>query len=559
MKIDRVSISNFKRIDSVEIALAKVNYLVGGNNSGKSSVLQAIHMAVSCAKLSLERKEQVLPESELRYSPTSEFVLLGHSAPYENKATGSRGKVEFFGEANDGSLASYRIEIYKGRNYGNVGVDRSGTSVGFGQEIADPKSLFSIYVPGLSGVPHREEYKNYAAVFLKAAGGDANLVFRNIIRILDESSKLQEVNELLEELLGPCEIIVDHDAENDLFVNVRFSQNAGKEVPIDLVGTGILQILQIISYVALFEPKILLVDEPDNHLHPSRQALLSRSFARIAESYGATIVVTTHSRHMVASAPEGAKIIWMKDGQVESEECKDLAAVLMDLGALDQLDANGAECIICTEDKGKAALQKCVDHLHLASRVKVISYNGISNAASSVAIKAMCELYDNPPTIIIHRDRDFLNDAEIDRWGEEYTNRGMHIFCPPLCDVEAYHCSPDHLAKVYEITPEAANDILSHVLNQNWQELRQKFRSKRQEANAKFWKDGGSPNTNDLWPEADPPTLERAFGKKLLSQLNDHMQKQPGGRRNLEVSHVDELAALLGQTLLAAGVNIPAV
>lgn len=97
MKIDRITISNFKRIDEIDIALGKVNYLVGGNNSGKSSVLQAIHMAVSCAKLSVERKEQVIPESELRYSPTSEFVLLGHSDPYENKATGSRGRSNFLG------------------------------------------------------------------------------------------------------------------------------------------------------------------------------------------------------------------------------------------------------------------------------------------------------------------------------------------------------------------------------------------------------------------------------------------------------------------------------
>lgn len=557
MEVSRISIANFKRIQEIDISLGKVNYLVGGNNSGKSSVLQAIHMAVSCAKLSLERKEQVLPESELRYSPTSEFVLLGHSAPYENKATGSRGKVEFFGEANDGTIASYRIEIYKGRNYGNVGVDRNGTYIGFGQEIADPKSLFTVYVPGLSGVPHREEYKNYAAVFLKAAGGDANLVFRNIIRILDESDKLQDVNHLLEELIGPCEIVVDHDAGNDLYVNVRFSQNGGKAVPIDLVGTGILQILQIVSYVALFEPRILLVDEPDNHLHPSRQALLSRSFARISEGYGATVIVSTHSRHMVASAPENAKIIWMKDGSVESDECKDLAAVLMDLGALDQLDAQGAECIICTEDKGKSAIQKCIEQLQIANRVKVISYNGINNAASSVAIKAMCDLYERQPTIIIHRDRDFLVDQEILLWGQEYTNRGMHVFCPQLSDIECYHCTPEHISRIYEIPYAEAEAIVNEVLQRHEVELRQKFRLKRQEANQKFWRDGGSPNTNELWPEAEPGHIARAYGKALLAKINERMQGAPGGRRSLEAAAVNELTTLVRQAILDAGVAIP--
>ena len=557
MNINRISIENFKRIESVEISLGKVNYLVGGNNSGKSSVLQAIHMAVSCAKLSLERKEQVLPESELRYSPTSEFVLLGHSAPYENKATGSRGRVEFFGEANDGTVASYRIEIYKGRNYGNVGVDRGGTYTGFGQEIADPRSLFSIYVPGLSGVPHREEYKNYAAVFLKAAGGDANLVFRNIIRILDERDKLFEVKDLLDELIGPCSIIVDHDAGNDLYVNVQFAQNGGKLVPIDLVGTGILQVLQIVSYVALFEPKILLVDEPDNHLHPSRQALLSRSFARISENYGATVIVSTHSRHMVASAPEDAKIIWMKDGIVESEECKDLAAVLMDLGALDQIDTKGAECIICTEDKGKSAIEKCVERLNLANRVKVISYNGINNSASSIAIKAMCDLFEQQPAVIIHRDRDFLVDDEVTQWGQEYTNRGMHVFCPEFSDIESYHCAPEHIASVYEISIEDAEKILKDILQKNEEEFRSKFRTKRQDANQKFWKDGGSPNTNNLWPENEPATLSRAYGKRLLAKINEHMQSKAGGRRNLEAIPVEALAASVRQAIIAAGVNIP--
>ncbi|WP_459677875.1 AAA family ATPase, partial [Acidisoma sp. 7E03] len=159
MKIEQVKIDNFKKISSAVISLNSVNYLVGGNNAGKSSILQAIHMAVSCAKLSAERGETVVPESEVRYSPTSEFTSLGHSAPYENGKDGSRGRVEFIGKTVDDAVASYRIEIYKGRNYGNVGVERTGVYTNFGQVIVDPKKLFSVYVPGISGIPHREEYK----------------------------------------------------------------------------------------------------------------------------------------------------------------------------------------------------------------------------------------------------------------------------------------------------------------------------------------------------------------------------------------------------------------
>lgn len=546
LQISKVKISNFKRISEVEISLSKVNYLVGGNNSGKSSVLQAIHMAASCAKLSLERKEQVLPEAELRYSPTSEFVYLGHVGPYENKATGSRGRVEFEGTANDGTSASYRVEIYKGRNYGNVGVDRAGTYAGFGQEICDPKSMFSVFVPGLAGIPHREEYKNYASVFLKAAGGDANLVFRNIIRILNEEEKLDEVNELLADIVGDCQVVVNHNAERDLFVDVKL-QHDDKLVPIDLTGTGVLQLIQIISYVSLFEPKFLLVDEPDSHLHPSRQALLAKTFDKLAQTYGSTIVVTTHSRHLVAAASSTAKIIWMKDGQVESDECKDLASVLMDIGALDQLDPQHAELIICTEDKGKSALEACVESLGLSGRVQVISYNGISNAASAIAIKAMSDLLPKIPKIVIHRDRDFLTNEEIEKWGLDYTKRHLTVFSPEYCDIEAYHCTAEHIATVYKVDIKLAQQKLDEVLQTCTDDFRTKFKSKRQEANAKFWKDGGSPPTSALWPEDEDATLGRAYGKKLISALNDSLPKAFGRRQEL----LDTVSAELRDELKA--------
>jgi hypothetical protein len=159
--IDQIVIKNFKRLADVTVDLNDITYLVGGNNSGKSSVLQAVHLAVSCAERSAELKQVVVAESSLRYCPTGEFERLGHSGPYENRSDGSRGVIEFTGKTGDGAVASYKIEIYKARNYHNVGVDRSGVYPGFGQFICDPKNMFSVYVPGLSGIPHHEEMQSY--------------------------------------------------------------------------------------------------------------------------------------------------------------------------------------------------------------------------------------------------------------------------------------------------------------------------------------------------------------------------------------------------------------
>jgi hypothetical protein len=45
-----VAIRRFKRIEQIEIPLGDVTLLIGANNSGKSSILQAIHFAVSIAQ-----------------------------------------------------------------------------------------------------------------------------------------------------------------------------------------------------------------------------------------------------------------------------------------------------------------------------------------------------------------------------------------------------------------------------------------------------------------------------------------------------------------------------
>ena len=280
---------------------------------------------------------------------------------------------------------------------------------------------------------------------------------------------------------------------------------------------------------------------------------MSKAFDTIANDYGATIIVSTHSRHLVASAPEDAKIVWMKDGLIESDDCRDLATVMMDLGALDQLDSKGASCIVCTEDRGKGTIDAAIEELGLADRVKTISYNGINNAGSAVAIKAMCDLFPETPVVVIHRDRDFMTDEEVEKWALEYTNRGMTIFCPVYCDIEAYHCTSGHIERVYEIEKDASIGVFDEAVQNGVEKFRKKFVEKRREANRKYWQDGGGPATDDLWPEGGPVLFPNLYGKDLLKLANATFPEHFGGRRNplgtVSEEFKDELQVCLAQVL----------
>ncbi len=47
MQISAVKIEKFKRLSSLEIALSDITVLIGGNNSGKSSLLQGVHLTIT--------------------------------------------------------------------------------------------------------------------------------------------------------------------------------------------------------------------------------------------------------------------------------------------------------------------------------------------------------------------------------------------------------------------------------------------------------------------------------------------------------------------------------
>ena len=57
--INYVSLTRFKQIEEAALPLGPINVLVGGNNSGKSCILQGIHFGIALAQA---RREAGLPE-----------------------------------------------------------------------------------------------------------------------------------------------------------------------------------------------------------------------------------------------------------------------------------------------------------------------------------------------------------------------------------------------------------------------------------------------------------------------------------------------------------------
>ncbi|KYJ99625.1 ATP-dependent nuclease [Microbacterium sp. CH1] len=335
MKITSVTIANFKAIEEATIDLhPTMNVLVGGNGSGKSSVLQALHWMFQSGRNSNVQARAVglastLSEKDAIYMPSPDYRSAGHGNEYGNNQGKPQLDLTVNAVADDGSGLVASMWLKSARNEGiSVHVPTGNAIVG---AIRDQSREFSAYIPGVAGIPLVEEKRSKLLVHRSAAAGDANTVLRNILVLLqgvtvNGDNGLALVEKLVSDVMGEFNLRVEFDEEKHTRIVASFQTGAMRESddrafrPLELAGIGYLQVLQIFSYLVYFRPVVLLVDEPDAHLYPVAQERLVRVLSDAAAKFDSQVLLTTHSPSIVRSLPAESKVIWMKDGGVQARE-----------------------------------------------------------------------------------------------------------------------------------------------------------------------------------------------------------------------------------------------
>jgi energy-coupling factor transporter ATP-binding protein EcfA2 len=264
-------------LEQVEIPLDEVNLFIGANNSGKSSILQAIHFAVSIAQTARLVGEGVawrqdafelsFNPTQLLYSPVADVLSLATGGILQEPRA-SQIEIEFRAEGGAATVVGLR----RGRNR-NIAVSISGRTIG--EQLMQLAQPFTIYAPGLAGIPKEEKYMSPGVVRRIVARGDANLTLRNVLRMLmDDAASWNGFIASMQSIFPGIGIDIDFDENTDENIEVFFNFGAGPRLPIDAAGTSILQASQLFAYISLFRPQVLILDEPDSHLHPDNQRIL---------------------------------------------------------------------------------------------------------------------------------------------------------------------------------------------------------------------------------------------------------------------------------------------
>lgn len=312
--LEQLALRNFKCFENLDLPLAPLTLLSGSNASGKSSVLQALVLL-----------HQTMREHEwsTRLMLNGRAVQLGTVLDVVDKVHGRRqleiGLVEgnstlrwtFEGDREEMSMATERVQL-DGVDFGSPSAlrhllppDQYETASVFAERLRDltyitaervgPREIYVLEDRQVAQVVGPRGEHTLSVLYRMRADP-----IRNSLSIPDISpTGLKQVEARMGAFFPGCRLDVQLIPQaNALTLGIRTSDETDFHRPVH-VGFGLTQVLPIVvAAVSAREKDILLIENPEVHLHPAGQALMGKFLAEVAAN-GTQVIVETHSDHVL--------------------------------------------------------------------------------------------------------------------------------------------------------------------------------------------------------------------------------------------------------------------
>jgi AAA15 family ATPase/GTPase len=465
LHFNKFHIKNFKSFRDIKIEFnPQLNLFTGVNNSGKTSILEAIALWSECFDKLITRTEK----NDNKLNIQKGEYKLGYSSSYLNP------KIYF----DYRYIQSIRTTSYKDIFYNldvknkieltmNVMSDKDSIDIGFIIENSRgsnykiylfnymtfdyqlfnrffdkfPNPMTTVFSSPIANINPIEEFKTQPQIKDKLQQRDSVSVLRNRLNRLDEDDYYKFVSSLSHILSDKKDDITfdtKSNIKNDVCINYDITLHS-KDIAknLSLVGSGTLQIIEIL--LSLYENRkdlnIILFDDPDSHIHRDIQKRLMRVLTSFSSNI--QIFISTHNESLIRSAkPQhifhlekvSKKLyrpivydeqIYTNSGLIPSKHLK----VLQDLGnesALDLINALEADKLILVEGKYDPKYIQYILDISSDTKSHNIAYwsfEGIDNVFKHIfSYKDMFSKIKNEKTLweksVLIIDRDYLTDFQ---------------------------------------------------------------------------------------------------------------------------------------------------
>ncbi|GAA0948736.1 hypothetical protein GCM10009554_46660 [Kribbella koreensis] len=281
MLINSVEIRSFRSIkDSGLLELGPVTVLIGRNNSGKSALLRAIYLVQSGAHFQ-EEDRRLRERGDVQ-------VRLGLAQPY----------------------ASPVKAVYRNDGPPPIDLALEVTVPPAGTPAVHATWLQGAARNNISPLPSARPHHLFVPVFARrkplssydsnvdidksrsVAVNDHNLTAW-IHSLTGDHPESRRFRDLVGQVLGNETSVSTFPTQHGQQPGLAVSQYEG--ISLDRMGEGISGVLTILAELASPGPRVLLIEEPENDLHPEALRELLRVIIEAVNEHACQVIVSTHS------------------------------------------------------------------------------------------------------------------------------------------------------------------------------------------------------------------------------------------------------------------------
>lgn len=369
--ITSLILRNFKNVSEQTYDFTAFDLLVGRNNSGKSTVLQALAIWQFCvSEFGLVKRQTATSGIQVLLPnftalPVPEFNLL-----WKERVTRANPRDDA------GAIKQKFILIQIVVNW----KDALGHAQSFGVDLRyhSPQTVYALpgggwsafngckeqlpriaYVPPFSGLEPTEKFSDIGAMRQQVGKGQPGSVLRNLLLrvvrpgersfpITPDVKDWQELSDQVKRWFGVVLLEPKYDHQRDVYITVDYKKE-GKAYDLISGGSGFHQTMTLLAFLYGYHPTTILLDEPDAHLHVNLQREILDFFKRKSNEKNIQFLIATHAEEFVRGV-DVLQIYSLLSAQ--AERVKASAAVLnamSDVSNEEILKASSSQCMVYVE------------------------------------------------------------------------------------------------------------------------------------------------------------------------------------------------------------------
>ncbi len=326
-KITNITIQNFKTYKYLNFDINSIfSIVVGENNIGKTTIFEALLLWETIYKKLISSNDKAFNKANTNYYLNfNDLFVLRNTTSNElffdpsNKSLSISVTIEDITTSESfilkialdkpKSIDNAYFRIYNANQEEPEWYEQYERFASYlcEKNIKLSESIFIYQTKPISNIPQKEPFYNNAQVLKKIFVGKSLEVLRNkLLKTRDTSAKrtdeLKYIEEKLHNVFGKkYEVRFKNiNLSDDEYIRITAREENSKELEISLYGSGFLQVLEIFSTLKFLNSSnglnILLIDEPDSHIHSNIQASLIDELRKIEKSQ---IFVISHNDRFI--------------------------------------------------------------------------------------------------------------------------------------------------------------------------------------------------------------------------------------------------------------------